>query len=125
MRGYRDGENPARWRGHLDKLLPARSKVRAIEHHAALLYAELPAFLASMREQEGVAARALEFLILTAARTGEVMGAQWNEIHPHCLKVTALAASSRCRARSARRASIGSMPSCRLRRASNAFPRAS
>ena len=79
-RGYRDGENPARWRGHLDKLLPARSKVREVEHHAALPYAELPAFLASLREQEGIAARALEFLILTAARTGEVIGARWNEI---------------------------------------------
>ena len=80
VRGYRDGENPARWRGHLDKLLPARSKVREVEHHAALPYAELPAFLASLREQEGIAARALEFLILTAARTGEVIGARWSEI---------------------------------------------
>jgi integrase len=80
VRGERDGENPARWRGHLDKLLPAHSKVRQVEHHAALPYAELPAFLASLREQEGIAARALEFLILTAARTGEVIGAQWNEI---------------------------------------------
>ena len=80
VRGERGGENPARWRGHLDKLLPARSKVRQVEHHAALPYAELPAFLASLREQEGIAARALEFLILTAARTGEVIGAQWNEI---------------------------------------------
>ena len=80
VRGYRDGENPARWRGHLDKLLPARSKVRQVEHHAALPYAELPAFLASLRTREAVAARALEFLILTAARTGEVIGARWNEI---------------------------------------------
>jgi integrase len=80
VRGYRDGENPARWRGHLDKLLPARSKVRAVEHHAALPYAELPFFLAILREQEGIAARALEFLILMAARTGEVIGARWNEI---------------------------------------------
>jgi integrase len=79
-RGYRDGENPARWRGHLDKLLPARSKVREIEHHAALPYADLPAFLVALRAQEGSAARALEFLILTAARTGEVIGARWNEI---------------------------------------------
>ncbi len=79
-RGYRDGENPARWRGHLDKLLPARSKVRQVEHHAALSYSELPVFLVSLREQEGTAARALEFLILTAARTGEVIGARWNEI---------------------------------------------
>ena len=80
VRGYRDGENPARWRGHLDKLLPARSKVRAIEHHAALPYAEMPAFLPALREQEGGAARALEFLILTATRTGEVIGARWSEI---------------------------------------------
>jgi integrase len=80
VRGYRDGENPARWRGHLDKLLPARSKVRAIEHHAALPYAELPDFLGVLREQEGIAARALEFLILTAARTGEAIGVRWNEI---------------------------------------------
>ena len=61
VRGYRDGENPARWRGHLDKLLPARSKVRRVEHHAALPYAELPGFLVALREQEGIAARALEF----------------------------------------------------------------
>jgi integrase len=80
VRGWRDGENPARWRGHLAKLLPARSRVRAIEHHAALAYPELPAFLITLRQQEGVAPRALEFLILTAARTGEVIGARWNEI---------------------------------------------
>ena len=80
MRGYRAGENPARWRGHLDKLLPARSKVRRVEHHAALPYAELPDFLVSLREQEGTAARALEFAILTAARTGEVIGARWGEM---------------------------------------------
>jgi integrase len=80
VRGYREGENPARWRRHLDKLLPAQSKVRQVEHHAALAYAELPAFLASLRGQEGIAARALEFAILTAARTGEVIGARWNEI---------------------------------------------
>ena len=80
VRGYREGENPARWRGHLDKLLPARSKVRDVEHLAALPYAELPPFLASLRTREAVAARALEFVILTAARTGEVMGARWNEI---------------------------------------------
>jgi integrase len=79
-RENRDGENPARWRGHLDKLLPARSKVREIEHHAALPYAELAAFLVALRGQEGIAARALEFLILTAARTGEVIGARWSEI---------------------------------------------
>src|SRR6266851_4948881 len=80
VRAYRKGENPARWRGHLDKLLPARSKVRKIEHHAALPYNDIPAFMAELHEQEGIAARALEFLILTAARTGEVIGARWNEI---------------------------------------------
>ena len=80
VRGYRDGENPARWRGHLDKLLPQPSKVRKVEHLAALHYAALPAFLARLRQREAIAARALEFLILTAARTGEVIGARWNEI---------------------------------------------
>jgi integrase len=79
-REYRRGENPARWRGHLDKLLPARGKVRKVEHHAALRYAELPAFLVELREQEGIAARALEFTILTAARTGETIGARWTEL---------------------------------------------
>jgi integrase len=80
VRGYRAGENPARWRGHLDKLLPARSKVQRVEHHAALPYAESPGFLVSLREQEGIAARALEFAILTVARTGEVIGARWHEM---------------------------------------------
>jgi integrase len=80
VRGYRDGENPARWRGHLDKLLPAISKVRKVEHHAALPYADLPSFLKRLREQDGTAAQALEFAILTAARTGEVIGARWSEI---------------------------------------------
>lgn len=80
VRGYRDGENPARWKGHLDKLLPARGKVRKVEHHAALPYAEISDFMAALRQQEGTAARALEFAILTAARTGEVIGARWDEI---------------------------------------------
>jgi integrase len=80
VRGYRAGENSARWRGHLDKLLPARSKVRRVEHHAALPHAKVPGFRVSLREQEGIAARALEFAILTAARTGEVIGARWGEI---------------------------------------------
>jgi integrase len=76
VRGYRDGENPAHWRGHLDKLLPARGKVRRVEHHAAIPYDELPEFMIALREQEGVAARAMEFAILTAGRTGEVIGAR-------------------------------------------------
>ena len=81
VRGFRTGENPARWRGHLDKLLPARGKLRKVEHHAALPYAELPGFLVALREQEGIAARALEFTILTAARTGETIGTTWDEIN--------------------------------------------
>ncbi len=80
VRGYRDGENPARWKGHLDCLLPARSKVAAVDHHAALPYGEMGEFVAALREHEGIAARTLEFLILTAARTGEVIGATWAEI---------------------------------------------
>jgi integrase len=81
VRGYRAGENPARWRGHLDKLLPARSKVRKVKHHAALPYAELSNFLIQLQSQPGVAARALEFTILTAARTNETIGAMTNEIN--------------------------------------------
>jgi integrase len=80
VRGFRTGENSARWRGHLDKLLPATSKVRRIEHHAALPYAELPAFMNELRQRDGAAARALEFTILTCARTGETIGARWGEI---------------------------------------------
>jgi integrase len=80
VRGYREGENPARWRGHLDKLLPARSRVRQVEHLAALPYPQLPDFLTNLRRRDAFAARALEFLILTAARTNEVIGARWREI---------------------------------------------
>ena len=78
--GYRLGENPARWRGHLDHLLPAQQKIRAVEHHAALPYAEIGAFVAQLREQADIKARALEFTILTASRTGEVLKATWTEI---------------------------------------------
>jgi integrase len=76
---YRTGENPARWRGHLDKLLPARSKVRRVRHHPALPYADLPAFMVDLRGRPGVAALALEFTILAAARTGAVTGATLGE----------------------------------------------
>ena len=79
-RGYRVGENPARWRGHLDKLLPAQGKVRKVEHHAALPYAEIGAFVTKLRKHDGISAFALEFAILTAGRTGEVLGALWDEI---------------------------------------------
>jgi integrase len=80
VRGLRTGENPARWRGHLDHLLPRRSKVRKVEHHAALPYAEIASFMMRLRERDAIAARALEFTILTVGRTGEVLGARWDEI---------------------------------------------
>jgi integrase len=80
VRGFRQGENAARWRGHLDALLPARSKVRKVKHHAALRYDEVGTFMTELQAREGIAARALEFTILTAARTGEVLGARREEI---------------------------------------------
>jgi integrase len=80
-RGYRQGENPARWRGHLQNLLPKKSKVRRVKHHAALPYSEIAAFMLELQQQNGVSARALEFAILTAARTGEVIGTVWSEIN--------------------------------------------
>jgi integrase len=78
VRGYRDGENPARWRGHLDKTLSKRPKARS--HHDAIAYSELPTFMTDLRNKVGVSARALEFAILTAARTGEVIGTKRSEI---------------------------------------------
>jgi integrase len=80
VRGFREGENPARWRGHLDALLPARGKVRKVRHHPALPYDQIGTFMAALRGREGVAARALEFTILTAARTNDVLSARWEEI---------------------------------------------
>ena len=79
-RGYRDGENPARWRGHLDKLLPNRRKVRRVRNHPAMPYVELPVFMRDLRARDSMSARALEFTILCAARTGEVIGARWPEV---------------------------------------------
>jgi integrase len=79
-RGWRVGENPARWRGHLDQILPPTSKVAKVGHHAALPWADLPHFMVKLAAEDGTAARAFEFLILTAARTGEVIGARWDEI---------------------------------------------
>lgn len=79
--GYRpEGLNPARWKGGLDKLLPAPSKVAKVEHHAALPVAEVGAFMVRLRAAQGMGARALEFAVLTAARSGEVRGATWGEI---------------------------------------------
>ncbi|WP_374275820.1 tyrosine-type recombinase/integrase [Brevundimonas sp.] len=79
-REFRAGPNPARWRGHLDKLLAKPSKVRRIVHHRALPVDDLPGFMQALRASEGAGARALEFAILTAARSGEVRGATWSEI---------------------------------------------
>lgn len=79
-RGYREGDNPARWKGHLDKLLPARSKVRKVKHHPALDYRDMPAFMAELRRRVGNSAIALEFLILNASRTSEVLNARRPEI---------------------------------------------
>ncbi len=79
VRGHRTTENPARWRGHLSHLLAARD-ANSRGHHAALPYAEMSAFMGALRVREAVAACALEFLILTAARSGEVLGATWGEI---------------------------------------------
>ncbi|WP_120298356.1 site-specific integrase [Paraburkholderia sp. BL23I1N1] len=79
VRGYRTGENPARLKGHLDTLLPKRSRVQKVVHHPALPYAHVAAFVKTLHSQEGVAACALEFLILTATRTNEVIGATWAE----------------------------------------------
>lgn len=77
---FRTGTNPARWEGNLEFLLPKPDKIARVQHMPALPYAELPGFIAQLREVEGIAARALEFLILTAGRTGEVLGARWSEI---------------------------------------------
>jgi integrase len=79
-RGHRQGENPARWRGHMDKLLSKRQKLSR-GHHPALPYADLPAFLTTLRTVTGIGALALEFLIFAAARTGEVIGAEWSEFN--------------------------------------------
>jgi integrase len=77
---YRQGDNPARWKGHLDNVLPKRSKVKRIRHHPALPYADLPELVADLRDIEGITARSLEFTILTAGRTGAVIGALLSEV---------------------------------------------
>src|SRR5215469_2371587 len=80
VRGFRQGPNPAQWKGNLAHILPASSRVRKVVHHAALPFDDMPDFLAALRRRKGMAARALEFAALTAARTGEVLGARWSEI---------------------------------------------
>ncbi|CQR44418.1 Integrase family protein [Thiomonas sp. CB3] len=78
-RGLRAGENPAAWRGHLDALLPTISKKRRVEHHPAMPWADVPAFMAELRQRSNMSAWALQLTILTACRTSEVIGAQWGE----------------------------------------------
>jgi integrase len=78
--GFRHGDNPARWRSHLAGRFPAKGKIREVKHHAALTYTELPQFMAELRSRDSVSAQALEFTILAAARTGEVIGAKWDEL---------------------------------------------
>lgn len=78
--GYREGENPARWRGHLSETLPKRSSVQKVKHHPALPYDKVGEFMQDLRKRDALSARALEFLVLTCARTVEVIGAQWEEI---------------------------------------------
>ena len=80
VRRYRTGENPARWKGHLDKLLAAPGKIQKVEHHPALAIDAMPQFMIDLRKREGTSARALEFTILTAVRSGEARGATWSEI---------------------------------------------
>lgn len=80
VRGFRTGDNPARWKGHLDKLLAAPGKIQKVEHHRALPIDAMPLFMIDLRKREGTSALALEFTILTAARSGETRGATWAEI---------------------------------------------
>jgi integrase len=80
VRKYRSGENPARWTGHLDEMLPSKTKLRKVRHHPALSVADLPAFMAELHSNPSISARALELTILTATRTNEVIGARWSEV---------------------------------------------
>jgi len=80
VRGFRSGDNPARWRGHLQEMFPAVGKIAKVNHHKAMPYVDVPPFMSKLREVDHIAARALEFTILCAARTGETLGAAWSEI---------------------------------------------
>ena len=79
VNGYRVGDNPARWTNHLDKALPAHAELAPVEHHSALPYSQVPTFMAALRERDGTAAKALQFLTLTTTRSAETLGAQWSE----------------------------------------------
>lgn len=78
--GYRTADNPARWKGHLDAILPKPTKIKTVKHHKALLYKEIYPFMLELRNHSGISARALEFVILTACRSNEVRGATWEEV---------------------------------------------
>jgi integrase len=80
-RKYREGDNPARWRGHLDQLLPNKTKVRRVRHQPAMPYAAVPGFMATLRDQSSISAKALEFTVLSAVRTSETINATWDEIN--------------------------------------------
>ena len=80
VRGQRTGENPARWHGHLELTYPSKGEIAPVKHHSSLPYVDMPAFWPKLQVQDGIGARALEFAILTAGRTGEVLGARWQEI---------------------------------------------
>jgi integrase len=80
IHGYRDGENPARWKGHLENVLPKPSKIAKVKHHTAMPYDDVPAFMVALREKTDAGARALEWTILSAARSEETLGAEWSEI---------------------------------------------
>lgn len=80
VRNFRSGDNPARWRGHLDSILAAPNKVQKVEHHEAMPIDDVPAFMQLLKAKVGNSIRALEFLVLTAARSGEIRGATWEEI---------------------------------------------
>lgn len=77
---HRVGDNPARWKGNLDRVLPARNRVRSVQHHRAMAYSDVPDFVARLQEQSGVAAQALAFTIFTAGRTSEILSARWEEV---------------------------------------------
>ncbi len=80
VHGWRSGDNPARWQGFLDQIYAPKTKVRAVKHHAALDYHDIPGFMAQLRERDAISARCLEFAILTATRSGEARGARWDEV---------------------------------------------
>jgi integrase len=97
-RGLRTGDNPAAWRGNLDAELPPLAKVQKVEHHTALPYSAAPAFWQDLQTREGAGAAALRFAILTACRTGEVLGAEWAEIEGDTWVIPAIRMKSRQRA---------------------------